>query len=133
MSAPIDAWQEVLDFWFGAPGSPEFNTERNLWFTKSAATDQAIEHAFGALHARAIGGQLNAWAEAPASACALIVLLDQFSRNLYRDDARAFAGDARLLRWRGAWWIPAPSVDCRRSNRQEWCMRVGRHDQAASA
>ncbi|TAL56340.1 DUF924 family protein [Pandoraea sp.] len=97
MSAPIDAWQEVLDFWFGAPGSPEFNTERNLWFTKSAATDQAIEHAFGALHARAIGGQLNAWAEAPASACALIVLLDQFSRNLYRDDARAFAGDAQAL------------------------------------
>lgn len=97
MSAPIDAWQEVLDFWFGAPGSPEFNAERSLWFTKSPATDQAIGRTFGALHARALDGQLNAWAEAPASACALIVLLDQFSRNLYRDDARAFAGDAQAL------------------------------------
>lgn len=94
---PEREWQAVLDFWFGPAGSAEYNTTRPLWFAKSAATDQAIAQQFGTLHERALRHELAAWGEAPLSACALIILLDQFSRNLYRDDARAFEGDAQAL------------------------------------
>ena len=87
----------VLDFWFGAPGSPQFGTARKAWFSKDAAFDAAIRERFGALVERALRGELDAWAEAPRSALAQILLLDQFTRNAFRATARSFAGDARAL------------------------------------
>ena len=93
---PADA-QAVLDFWFGAAGSVESATLRALWFTKSDATDRTIAQHFGALIDAALRGSFSAWAAQPQSALAQIVLLDQFTRNVFRGTPRAFAGDARAL------------------------------------
>lgn len=91
----------VLDFWFGAPGSAEHERTRALWFGKSDATDAEIRARFGALIENALDGALDGWAHAlaqrPREALALILLLDQFTRNAFRDTPRAFAGDARAL------------------------------------
>jgi len=90
--------QEILEFWFGAPGSAEHGRSRSLWFTKSAETDAAIGRRFGAAVEAALRGELDRWAGGDArQALALILLLDQFTRNIYRDSGRAFAGDAAAL------------------------------------
>ena len=83
----------VLEFWFGAAPGPS----RAEWFRKSEAFVAQIRERFGALHADAAAGGLREWEGGPGSALALIVVLDQFSRNLHRNDARAFAQDARAL------------------------------------
>ena len=89
--------QAVLDFWFGAEGSAEFGTQRKLWFTKDAEVDRTIADRFGAGVERALRGELEAWARTAPSALARILLLDQFTRNAFRDQKRAFAGDAQAL------------------------------------
>ncbi len=89
--------QEVLDFWFGLPGSPEFGIQRKIWFAKDAAFDGQIADRFGATIERALRGELDDWAATPSSALARILLLDQFTRNAFRGDRRAFAGDAQAL------------------------------------
>ena len=91
------AAQDVLDFWFGAPGSPEHGREREAWFRKDAAFDRAIATRFGALIDGALAGALVHWQDEPLGALAEIVVLDQFTRNVFRDTPRAFAGDARAL------------------------------------
>ena len=88
----MDTPQSVLAFWFGDTDAP-----RREWFVKDPAFDAAIELRFGPLVARAQAGGLAHWQAPPASALALILLLDQFSRNIHRDDARAFAGDAQAF------------------------------------
>ncbi|MCX8114656.1 MAG: DUF924 domain-containing protein [Burkholderiaceae bacterium] len=93
MTAPHD----VLDFWFGAPGSPEYGRARALWFEKSKATDDEIRTRFGAAVEAALQGAFDDWRGTPRGALALILLLDQFTRNVFRDTPRAFAGDARAL------------------------------------
>jgi uncharacterized protein (DUF924 family) len=92
----------VLDFWFGPPGSAEDGTFRELWFSKSDATDREIRERFGPLIERALRGELADWESQPDSALAQILLLDQFTRNVFRDTPRAFAGDARALAAAGA-------------------------------
>ena len=90
-------FRDVLDFWFGPAGSPEYGRPREAWFTKSEAFDAAIRARFLGLHAQAADGQLHAWQAAPDSLLALIVVLDQFPRNLFRGSSRAFATDAQAL------------------------------------
>lgn len=85
----------ILDFWFGAPGSPEHGRPREIWFRKDAAFDAEIEQRFLTETETALVGGLVEWAATPASALALLLLLDQFPRNLFRNTARAFAGDRR--------------------------------------
>jgi uncharacterized protein (DUF924 family) len=87
----------VLDFWFAAEGTPEHGAVRDLWFRKSDETDRQIAERFGPLIEQALRGELEAWAAEPRSALAQIVLLDQFTRNSFRDTPRAFAGDKRAL------------------------------------
>lgn len=89
--------REVLAFWFGEPGSADFGKPRPAWFRKDPAFDEEIRHRFLALHARAALGELDRWHDDPDSLLALVVVLDQFSRNLYRDDPRAFSQDAAAL------------------------------------
>ena len=89
--------QAVLDFWFGAPGSPEHGSKRAVWFRKDAAFDASIAQRFGGLIERALQAELRGWDAAVGSELARIVLLDQFTRNVFRDSARAFAGDALAL------------------------------------
>jgi len=91
---------EVLDFWFGAPGSPEHGRARELWFTKRDETDASIRARFGPLIEAALRGQCGGWCatgQPVRGALALIVLLDQFTRNAFRDTPRAFAGDSQAL------------------------------------
>lgn len=88
----------VLDFWFAPEGDAEHGTLREIWFRKSDATDREIADRFSALIERALRGELSAWTAEPQSALAHILLLDQFTRNTFRDTPRAFAGDARALR-----------------------------------
>jgi uncharacterized protein (DUF924 family) len=89
--------QAVLDFWFGPDTDPGHAQPREQWFRKDAAFDATIAERFGALIEQALGGGLEAWAEQPASALARVIVLDQFTRNAFRDTARAFAGDTRAL------------------------------------
>lgn len=86
------AARAVLDFWFG-----DDDAARPEWFRKDPAFDDAIRQRFGDLVERALGGALDAWAATPQGALARIVLLDQFTRNIFRDTPRAFAGDAQAL------------------------------------
>ena len=90
--------ETVLDFWFGARGSPERGKSRAMWFKKDEAFDAALHAKFGVLHTEARAGQLQAWEAQPKSALALIILLDQFSRNMFRGQPESFAGDAVALR-----------------------------------
>jgi uncharacterized protein (DUF924 family) len=89
--------QAVLDFWFAAKDDEEHGAVRDLWFRKSVDTDRQIVDRFGPLIEQALRGELDAWAAEPPGALAQIVLLDQFTRNSFRDTPRAFAGDKRAL------------------------------------
>lgn len=79
--------RDVLQFWFS-------DRARELWFEKDAAFDEEIRARFGqAVHEAQLGG-FAAWRRSPDGALALLLLLDQFARNLYRGSAKAFLGDA---------------------------------------
>ena len=94
----IDAQaQAVLDFWFGPEDDPQHLSPRQMWFVKDEAFDASIHQRFGAVIEQAIAGELSHWATEPAGAVAQIVVLDQFTRNVFRGSARAFAGDAQAL------------------------------------
>lgn len=87
----------VLDFWFGdslAHGWPVV-PRKSLWFGSDRAVDDAIRRDFGPLVDRAVAGGLTDWEHQARSRLALLVLLDQFTRNLHRGHAAAFASDAR--------------------------------------
>ncbi len=88
----------VLDCWFGAPDSATYGQDRKLWFKRDAAFDAMLHECFGELLDLAVQGLLDAWADTPLGGLALVIVLDQFSRNLYRGTARAFAGDEHALR-----------------------------------
>ena len=89
--------QAVLDFWFLAPDNPGHGQSRAEWFRKDDAFDAQIRERFGALIDTAIDGGLRDWAATPRGALAQILVLDQFTRNVYRDTPRAFAGDPQAL------------------------------------
>ncbi len=85
MPLPDDA-RDVLDFWFQ-------DCTPTQWFSRDPALDARISHRFGPVHRLAAAGKLADWGGSAAGALAEILLLDQFSRNIYRDDPRAFATD----------------------------------------
>ncbi|MED5618680.1 DUF924 family protein [Ideonella sp. BN130291] len=87
----------VLEFWFGPPELADTEAVTSRWFRKDAAFDREISDRFGALIERALAGELTDWAWQPGPALARILLLDQFTRNAFRDSARAFAGDPLAL------------------------------------
>ncbi len=93
MTTPSD----ILDLWFASPGDAEEGTLRKAWFGKDPAFDAEIVARFGAAIEAALRGELDAWAVEPASALARILLLDQFTRNAFRDTPRVFAGDAQAI------------------------------------
>jgi uncharacterized protein (DUF924 family) len=81
--------ETVLDFWFGQ--------DRKAWFEKNPAFDEEIRRRFLPLYEDAASGKLDGWRAAPDSCLALVIVLDQFPRNLFRGSARAFAADTRAL------------------------------------
>ncbi|MDB5834391.1 MAG: hypothetical protein JWR14_4221 [Caballeronia sp.] len=90
--------QAVLDTWFGAPDSAQFGHARKVWFKKDVTFDALLNERFGALLEEALEGRLTSWAATPPGTLALIVLLDQFTRNCFRGTPRAFAGDDEALK-----------------------------------
>jgi len=84
----------LIDFWFGPPGSAERAAQRGIWFKTDPAFDSALRQRFLPLQQRAAAGACAHWMEEPEPCLALILLLDQLPRNLYRGKAEAFATDA---------------------------------------
>ena len=82
--------QRVLDFWFSELTPAD-------WFRKSDAVDALIAQRFAGLHTQASAGELWVWRATPSGQLAEIIILDQFSRNLFRQDARAFSQDVLAL------------------------------------
>ncbi len=93
------AIEDIHQFWFGELDEQGFCAPsfHSLWFKKSDATDRHCREQFGPWVERAIDGELAHWKADSRSLIALILLLDQFTRNIYRDSAEAFAGDAQAL------------------------------------
>ena len=87
--------EKILGFWFGAGDTAR--RDPRVWFAADAAFDQACTAGFLADHERAAAGDLDDWQAAPRSTLALILLLDQFPRNMFRGTARAFATDWKAL------------------------------------
>jgi uncharacterized protein (DUF924 family) len=92
--------QEILDHWFGADPDDPTTAERQaaLWWGRSEAGDRELAERFGATHEAAASGELDAWAQNPEGRVALVVVLDQLSRNLHRGSPRAFAQDPAAQR-----------------------------------
>ena len=91
---PVDPLaRAVLDFWFGAPPL----AEREHWFRKDPAFDATVRDRFGAAIAAARAGAFGEWCHEPRGALARVIVLDQFTRNAFRDTPDAFSGDARAL------------------------------------
>lgn len=90
--------EEVLGFWFGQPPDPILNPAsarpRERWFARDAAFDEECHRRFLDAHEAAASGALDAWKAEPRSCLALVLLLDQFPRNLFRGTPRSFATDA---------------------------------------
>lgn len=90
---------ELLTFWFGTEADDGIvvREKRRLWFAPDAALDALVSERFGALHAQAAHGAMDGWTHTPRGRLALILLLDQISRQLYRGTAAAYAHDGGAL------------------------------------
>jgi uncharacterized protein (DUF924 family) len=86
---------EVLDFWFGREGEPGYGEFREEWFRKDPEFDREVRERFEGLHEQAAAGALDGWKEDAGSCLALVILLDQFSRNMFRGDPRSYATDRK--------------------------------------
>jgi uncharacterized protein (DUF924 family) len=88
---------DVLDFWFGDGLQRDWpsNDRQAFWFGGGPEQDETIRRRFGALVELGLNGGLADWERTPPTRLALLIVLDQFSRNVYRGQAPAFAGDPR--------------------------------------
>lgn len=82
--------RDILDFWFEEAGPDK-------WYVKNPDFDREITDRFLGQYAQAAAGKLDAWMDTPEGALALVLLLDQFPRNMFRDTAKAFATDEKAL------------------------------------
>jgi len=88
---------EVLAFWFGGEGEPGYGEFRSQWFQKDEAFDREVTDRFAGLYDEAAAGELDGWREEAESCLALVIVLDQFPRNMFRGDARTHATDGKAL------------------------------------
>ena len=84
---------EVLAFWFG----DDPNVKREAWFLKDAAFDAEIAERFLSVYNAAAAGELDEMALSPLACLALVIILDQFPRNIFREDPWSFATDGKAL------------------------------------
>ena len=93
---------DILEFWFPPdthPDSAHPDGQNNpAWFQPGPGYDDAVRERFITAHEQAARGELDGWAATADGALALIVLLDQFPRNMFRGQARSFATDGKALR-----------------------------------
>lgn len=93
-------WQEILEFWFpeGRSFQIDLTTHKDYWFWRmQGGADNEITSRFSELTADAAAGNLNHWTASSEGRLALIIVLDQFSRSVWRDNDRAFAQDPTAL------------------------------------
>ena len=112
---PLDA-DQVLAFWF-QECSP------SQWFVKNQTFDQLLRERFIGLTRQAIASELAAWGDEPGHGLALVLLLDQFPRQIWRDSAIAFSGNDQALclsqKALAEGWVAAEAEQARR---QFWLM-----------
>jgi uncharacterized protein (DUF924 family) len=89
--------EKILDFWFGQPGQEIYGKPRQIWFAKKPEFDLEVRSRFLSDYEQAAAGNLDEWKDSPLSCLALILLLDQFPRNMFRGTAQAFATDWQAL------------------------------------
>jgi len=89
--------RDVVEFWFGAPGSAASAQFRPEWFTVDAAFDAQIRERFLPTWQRLHDGELETWRATPEGALAYVIVADQFPRNGFRGTAQAFASDDLAL------------------------------------
>lgn len=93
--------EKILAFWFGSTDLMHPVDYRDAWFKRDDGFDAEIRRAFAEDVEQALRGELDRWASTAAGALALLLLLDQFPRNLFRGTSKAFAGDAKARRIAG--------------------------------
>jgi uncharacterized protein (DUF924 family) len=109
MKTTLPAASEVLAFWF-------HETVPRQWWQRDDSFDRMIAARFGALHEAAAHCELHPWRATPSGRLAEIIVLDQFSRNLHRDQPRAFACDAQALALAQVAVAAGADQPCRRCN-----------------
>ncbi len=87
--------EEVLNFWFGREGEPGYGEFREAWFRKDPEFDREIRDRFEALYEAGAAGDLDDWKAEARSCLALVILLDQFPRNMFRGDPKSYATDRK--------------------------------------
>lgn len=99
MESDIKKIDSILNFWFGNIVGNEIPSEahRKKWWIKNYETDEQIRSQFGYFLEMAITGDFQSWSLTANGSLALIILLDQFSRNIYRDKSHAFSQDQKAL------------------------------------
>jgi uncharacterized protein (DUF924 family) len=100
-TTPASVYEPVLTFWFGGGGDALDIAKRQagLWWSKTPAVDLDVRERFGALRELAVQGELDAWEESSRGRLALIILVDQMSRNIFRDRLEAFTYDYLAQEW----------------------------------
>ena len=88
------SYRALLDFWFGPAGSPEHNRSRDIWFKADPAFDEELKRRFLADHEAAAAGARAQWLDMADTALALVLLLDQLPRNLFRGSPLAYSCDS---------------------------------------
>ena len=89
--------EEVLDFWFGRAGDPGYGESREVWFRRDPEFDARVTDQFAGLYEEAAAGDLDDWREEARSCLALVIVLDQFPRNMFRGEGRTHATDGAAL------------------------------------
>ena len=89
--------KEILDFWFGQADEPDYGKPKAFWFSKKPEFDEQIRTLFLKHYQKAAEGYLDDWIDFPNTCLALILLLDQFPRNIFRGTPEAFATDWEAL------------------------------------
>lgn len=97
LSSPVspERAKALLTFWFGEAPTQPTDTARKAWFEKNADFDLEMKTRFLDDHRRARAGELDSWKRTPQTAVALLLLLDQFPRNVFRGTPESFASDAQ--------------------------------------
>ncbi len=91
---------EILKFWFGDPPTTEAQVmaKAQHWFAGGSRLDREVQLRFGPTVDAALAGELDAWASTPRGRLALVIVLDQLTRNAFRGEPRAYVGDAKAQR-----------------------------------
>ncbi|NJL80244.1 MAG: DUF924 domain-containing protein [Richelia sp. RM2_1_2] len=88
---------EILNFWFGNPEDADYGKPKKIWFAKEPEFDEELRRRFLTDYEKAAAGYLDEWKDSPLTCLALILLLDQFPRNIFRETPQAFATDWEAL------------------------------------